>query len=340
MAKKADDAKKSIAELKKHLKYNNIGKLYLFTGPEQYLVRYYVKEIIERVVDPKSKTFNFSEFSGNVTIHELEDAVSIYPVLSQRRLIIVKESKLTKASGKGAEWDAFFKALPDYICLIFIQEEVDKRVSFYKAVKKYGLVIVCNQQDEIALTKWVMKAFASYKKQISANNAAYLVSLLEPDMTFIALEIEKIVSYMGQASSVSQEIIDGVASKSLKSRVFDLTEAIAQHKTSKALQILNELIEQREPVPYIMASVARQIGLLLKVKKMEQKGMPRSEMTKVLGLHPFIIGKIQNQASSFSVDSLKEYMRKCMEMDLASKTGRMDGRMALELFIIEMGSRS
>lgn len=329
----------SMEELKKQLKENNIGRLYLFTGPEQFLVRFYVNQMLEKLLDENTKTFNYSEYSGKVSLQAVSDAMSMFPAFAQRRVVLVKESTLFKQGAKETDWNAFFKSLPDYLCLIFIQEEVDKRVSFYKAMKSHGLIIECNRQDESALTKWVINRFSRHRKQIDEKDAAYLVTLLDPDMTFMALELEKIAYCAGASERITRKIIDAVATRSMKSRIFDLTDAISQRQTTQALQILNDLVEQKEPIPYIMAMVGRQMGLLLRMKKMEEKKVSQADMARLLGINPYIVGKIRKQAASFTIEQLKETMRKCVEMDQASKTGRMNPRMALDLFIAELGQR-
>jgi DNA polymerase-3 subunit delta len=295
--------------------------------------------MLEKLLDENTKTFNYSEFTGKVSFQSLSDAVSMFPAFAQRRVALVKESTIFKQGAKEMDWNAFFKSLPDYICLIFIQEEVDKRITFYKAVKNNGLIVECNHQDESALTRWVINRFSRFRKQIDEKDAAYLVTLLDPDMTFMALEIEKIALYTGNSVQITRKSIDAVASRSVKSRIFDLTDAISQHQTTQALQILNDLVEQKEPIPYIMAMVGRQMGLLLRMKKMEEKKMSQADMARVLSINPYIVGKIRKQAASFTIELLKETMRKCVEMDRASKTGRMDPRMALDLFITELGQR-
>ena len=150
-------------------------------------------------------------------------------------------------------------------------------------------------------------------------------------------EINKIAAYTGERGEIKTEDIEKVCTRSVKSRIFDLTDAISQRQTAQALQILNGLVEQKEPLPNIMAMVGRQMGLLLRVKKMEEKKLP--DMARVLGINPYIAGKIRKQAASFTMDQLKETMRKCVEMDQASKTGRMNPRLALDLFIAELGMR-
>ncbi len=330
----------SIDVLKKQLKEKKIGKLYFFTGSEQYLTRYYEKQITESLLDKDSKTFNYTIYEGKLTLGELSEAVSVFPVFSSRRIVIVKESTIFKGEVKGQGWNSFFDSLPDYICLIFIQSEVDKRTSLYKALKNKSILVEFNRQKEEALVKWVMKVFSSYKKKISQSDAAYLVGLLDPDMTFMLLEIEKIVQYIGDKDTVNSSDILEVVSKSVKSIIFDLTDAVSQHQMAKAIRIVDELLQLKEPIQLIMTMVSRQMGILLKMKKTEGKRLSNAEIAKIVGIQPFLIGKVQRQASSFTEEKLKILIRKCMETDLAVKTGKMEARTALELFILEMGVKS
>jgi len=153
------------------------------------------------------------------------------------------------------------------------------------------------------------------------------------------LEIEKIAYQAGDSQVISRKNIDAVATRSVKSIIFDLTDAISQRQISQALQILNDLVEQKEPIPHIMAMVGRQMGLLLRVKRAEERKLPQADMARELGVNPYVLGKVRKQASSFTIEQLKETMRKCLEMDQASKTGRMNARMALDVFIAELGRR-
>lgn len=327
----------SMKDLKKQLADKNIRKLYCFTGPEQYLVRHYVNEIVKTLLPEENvRSLNYSVFEENVTFEQIEDAVSIFPAFSERRVVVVKEPNLSKTGEKQQRYEKFFKSLPDYICLIFIQSDPDKRTSLYKALNKYALVVECDWQKADALTKWVIKVFASYGKQISESDAAFFVNLLDPDMTFMLLEIEKIICYMGEKTQVTRNIINDMVSKSVKARIFDMIDAMSQRKISEALSIMDELIELKEPVPLIMAMVGKQFFTLLKAKKMEEERVPQNEMARLLGIMPYYIGKVRKQASNFSRDVLKRLAYKCTEIDLAVKTGQVDGRLAIELLLMEM----
>jgi len=321
-------------DLKKQLKENNIGKLYLFTGPEQFLARYYEKEIVNKLLDENSKAFNYTVIGNKTSLKELSDVVSTFPAFSERRVVVVKDNSLAKGSG-DKNWNSFFGSLPDYICLLFILDEIDKRTAFFKSIEKHGSIVEFKKQEEDALVKWVTNVFASYGKHIGKAEAIFFVGMLEPDMTLLKLEIEKVANYLGDKTDVSHEDILNVVTKSIKTRIFDLTDAVSQNQTAKAVRIIDDLLQNKEPVHFIVAMLSRHLGILMKIKKLEEKKVPQSEMAKILGVPSFIIGKTRKQASNFSIDTLKQLIRECMETDMAIKTGKMNPRLALELFIIK-----
>ena len=326
----------SMSVLKTQIKNKNIGNLYFFTGPEQFLVKYYVDEIVKILLPPETMPLNYSVLEGKVTLQQIENEISVFPAFSQRRIVVVKESNVFKLGEKEKTFNEFFLSLPDYICLIFIQSESDKRTSLYKSLKNHAVLVECGWQKAGALTKWVIKGFASYNKQISERDAAFLVNLLDPDMTFMALEIEKIASYMGTKVQVTPNIINDMVTKSTKAIIFDLTDAMSQRRIAEALRIMDELIQSREPIPLIVAMIGRQLIILAKTKRLQEKKVPQANMAKLVGVSPYYIDKTRRQAANFSMDALNRLINKCAEMDLAIKTGRIDGRLAMELLLMDM----
>jgi len=140
---------------------------------------------------------------------------------------------------------------------------------------------------------------------------------------------------MGVRTDVSREDILAVVTKSIKTKIFDLTDAVSRNQTASAIRIIDDLLKNKEPVHFILAMLSRHLGILMKIKKLEEKGVPQPEMAKITGVPSFIIAKTRKQASLFTTDALKQLIRECMETDLSIKSGKMNPRLALELFVIK-----
>lgn len=63
----------------------------------------------------------------------------------------------------------YMGSLPDYLVLIFVEEEVDKRNRMYKAVQKQGRAVEFARQDEKTLMTWVLGMMKKREKRSHAR---------------------------------------------------------------------------------------------------------------------------------------------------------------------------
>ena len=75
--------------------------------------------------------------------------------------------------------DVYKRQLPDYLVLIFVEEEVDKRNRMYKAVQKQGRAVEFARQDEKTLMTWVLAVSYThldvYKRQLRMQPQGYRI---------------------------------------------------------------------------------------------------------------------------------------------------------------------
>ena len=360
----SDDQSKNEELLKKAIKNNEIGNLYLFYGPEEYLKRNYT-EYIEKILLPEeSRLFNKVVLDGKTTAAAIIDHCETLPAFSDRRVVVVKNSGFFKGKkgaagesdggkrrksaggkdGKGGkssredELADFLEDVPEHTCLIFIESEIDKRIKYIDIIKKHGLIVEFARKRPEELAGWAVRRAKALGYAMAMNTAAQLVEYCEDGMDSLLNEITKLCGYAGDRKEIVLSDIESVCTKSVKSRVFDLTDAIAARQTAKAMMLLNDMAVLKEPMPKVMFMIARQFRQLLQVKLLLGEGMSTSGITSFLKLSPYISGKIIRQARSFSVNKLETAIAKGLELDLAVKTGEMKDRTAVELLIASMSS--
>lgn len=332
----------SVDTLKNDIKNNKIGRLYLFYGPEEYLKKYYTGTVEKLLLKEELKALNYIAMAGKVDPKRIMDCCDTMPVFSERKVVVVKNSGLFKSKKKGEgdggksksnEFSEYLASLPEYLCLIFVEEEIDKRMSLVKTVTAHGLAVEFTLQKPAELVKWAVKVFKSFGKEIDGAAASQLVDFCEPGMNEILHEIEKIALYAEGRTKVTLEDVERVCTRSIKSRIFDLTDAMAEKKAARALQILDEMITLKEPVQILLFLIAKQFRQILEVKLYKTEGLSQGEVAAKLGLHPFVAGKLFKQAGNFSVEALKEAVKECLELDVSIKTGKINDRIAAEVLI-------
>lgn len=339
----------SVDILKEDLNKHAIRNLYLFYGPEEFLKKYYIESIEKQLLTGDLKTLNRVVMEGKADASKIMDVCETLPVFSDKKVVILKNSGLFKAKKKSGESEAkgkvkedaltsYIQNVPGHTCIIFVEDEIDKRVKITDIIKKNGLIAEFPFQKPAELVKWVAKAFKSYKKEIDTVTSSQLVDSSEQSMNEILNEINKVVLFLGERTRVTGEDIEKVCTKSIKSRIFDLTDAIAEKDGAKALKLLNDMVVLKEPVPKILFMITRQFRHILEMKLLNSKGVSIGEAASSMGITPYAAGKISRQTRGFTVDQLKEAIKESLEMDTAIKIGKMDDRIAAELLIAKFSN--
>ncbi|NMB34583.1 MAG: DNA polymerase III subunit delta [Clostridium sp.] len=332
-----------ISKLKQDIKSKKLNSLYLFYGDEDYLIRFYLKNIESILLKDDIMGLNKVVMEGNVEITKIIEACETMPVFSEKKLIILKRTGLFKSRGahaksksKNDELIDYLQGLPSHVCLIFYEDSIDKRLKISSTVKKNGLIVEFPHQNQRELVRWAAKVMGFNKKAADVDVITYLIEICEPGMTDIYNEIEKIILFVGDKPQITIEDIKKVCTRSIKSRIFDLTDAIAVRDVGGALKLLDDMIILKEPLPKVLFMIARQLRQLLDIKFLQKDGFSPREIFSKIGMSPYIGNKIMKQADCFTLENLKNAIQESLEFDVSIKTGKIKDRAALELLICNL----
>ena len=117
-----------------------------------------------------------------------------------------------------------------------------------------------------------------------------------------------------------------------QSDIFELVDAVGERDGSKAIELLHRILEEGEITP-VFGMIVRQFRLLLQAREIIDEGGDESQVAKQLGQHQFVARKVSMQSRHFSLLELETIYFLLQEIDVAMKTGRMDGETALDMFI-------
>ncbi len=335
----------SEALLRKAIKDKKIGKLYLFYGCEEYLKRNYIEYIEKNLLDENTKLLNKVVLEDNITVTSIIDNCETLPLFSDRRMVVVKnsglfKSKKTKSSstkGKGDdELAQFLKNVPEHACLIFSEADIDKRSKAAGIIKEHGLIVEFDFRKPEELAGWVIKMTRKQGYEMDMYTAAHLVEYCESGMDDVLNEINKLCAYAADRKKITVDDIVKVCTRSVKSRIFDLTDAIARMQTDKALAILDDMLVLKEPIPKIIFLIAKQLRQMLQINLMLKEGATKDSIISALKLNRYFAGKTISQAQMFPVKKLEKAIETGLTLDLAIKTGRLKDRAAVELMITQM----
>lgn len=316
--------------LNQDIKEKTFRRAYLIYGEENFLKRSYKNRLREAILG--EDTMNYHYFEGkNLKLSEIISLADTMPFFAEHRLILVENSGLFKSSAD--EMAEYLPHLPETTCMIFVEDEVDKRSRMYKAVKKYGYAAEMVRQSSGQLAKWCAGLLAKEGKKITSSTMEFFLGRVGEDMENIRAELDKLISYTLGRDVITPQDVEAVCTTQVTNQIFEMVGAISGRQTAKAMKLYEDLLILREPPMKILFLIARQFNQLLLVREMSGKGLGRSEMASQLKIPPFAVGKLTTQARAFSKEQIFSYVQECVDMEEAVKQGRLSDRMAVELLI-------
>jgi len=325
-----------------NLSYDNLEKslakelssIYLLHGPEQYLISMVVNKIKK----------NFGDLLPGINYIQVDES-NIDNILSEidspafgcdKKLIIVKNTGLFKKDGRKKTATPMQEKITEYlkeeledVIIVFIEQEVDKNI-LYEQIEKTG--IVC-KVDELKIENLVIrlkKICDLYKVNCSESTLRYFVEVCGTNLLNLINEIRKLIEYAGENGTITIESINKLSIKQLDSIIFELTDNLAIRKIDIAIETLDNLIYQKEPIQKIL------ITLYNHFKKLYLCSIAinlNKDIVNTLNLKPnqiFLVSKYRKQVSYFKVDELKKILNELVNLDYNSKIGKIDVEVGLK----------
>ena len=307
--------------------------VYLLCGEEAYLKKQYKDKLKRAMADPDD-SMNFSAYEGKgINPKEVIDLAETLPFFADRRVILIENSGFFKNSCE--ELAEYMPQIPETTHFIFVEDEIDKRSKLYKAVKNAGKIVEFTSQTEELLTRWVLTRIKKEGKNITGSVMQLFLNKVGNDMGNIDRELEKLLCYCMEKEVIEAADVEAVTTEQTTNKVFDMVNAIAEHKQRKALDLYYDLLTLKEPPMRIMYLISRQFQILLNIKDMSGKGFDNAAMAKNAGIPPFAVRRNLSQAKGFTMQQLKQAIRDGVDYEEAVKTGRMNDQMAVELFLMK-----
>ena len=333
MGERLEDLMKSVLEDIKNQEYK---QAYLFFGEEGYLKKQYRNKLLQ-AWNPDGDTMNESRFEGKgIDVKEVISLGETMPFFSDRRIILLENTGFFK--NQCPELAEYLNNLPDYLYLLFVEEEVDKRSKMFKSVKQIGRVVDFAVQDEKTLMRWVLGIMKREGKQITQRDMEHFLSKTGTDMSNIEKELEKLLCYTMDRSVITGEDIDAVCTTQINNRIFAMVQAVAEQNQKKALDLYYDLLTLKEPPMRILFLLAKQFRQLLLVKEYTEEGVAQPEMASRLGVPSFVVRNIASCARSYRISELRQAVTDFVDAEEAVKTGRLQDVLSVELLIVKYSS--
>ncbi|HWQ46647.1 MAG TPA: DNA polymerase III subunit delta [Longilinea sp.] len=331
--------------------------IYLLLTQDDFALGGFLRFLISGLGDPAMADLNTTRLDGRqATPEEFNNAAFSMPFLAERRLVIFTNplDRLGEKDGPARKrFIADLDKLPDTTVLALVLDDTYKQrrdTGFWETFSQNHWLMQWAAQagdrviiKEFALPSWqempgwIMRKTAELGGKMDPAAAQSLAEHVGIETRIAALEIEKLLTYVDGKHPVNVEDVDQLCTTETLPDVWKMTDALGEGNTRKALAVMHALLEVQEPLS-LFAMVVRQFRLLLQVREAKDKGGGYGDSTSdVRRLTGYPLSKLESQAARFSAQRLEDIYHRLLGLDKAMKTGQIDPRIGLEIFVAEVG---
>jgi len=304
-------------------------------GDEKYLKEKAVSEIKSALLDSACGELDYKVLHGAETsADEILDCASTIPFFSSKRLVVVKEfQKLSKED--TPRLISYIKNPSKHTCLVFDLEDDDileKDPSLNKHVK----VLKFTDLTDLEISKWITRYLSSKGKGIEEDALEILKELQGGNLLNLSHEVDKLVTFIGSRHEITKDDVEALVGKSFVVSAFDIADAVGSRDTSRAIEIVYELLESGKRPYEIVGLLSWHFKRIVKAKMLLSKGRTEYSVTQDLRISRKNSFAFFTQVQSFSMDDISSKMEMLLEADLGIKRARYSPSMVLEFAVIRL----
>lgn len=312
--------------------------VYFLMGEEPYFIDEVSGFIEKNVLDESEKEFNQTVlYGGETNILQVISEAKSYPMMSNYRVVIIKEAQNMKdispkekagAQAKKEESEEKKHPLEVYLnnpqkstILVFCHKykTVDMRTAFAKTLSKRAVVMKSDKMYDNKVPGWVEQLVKEKKYSIEPRASQLLTEYLGNDLSKIAMEIDKLTINVPSGSQITSDHIQQFIGISKEYNNFELQAAIGRRDILKANRIINYFASNPKDNPLVMtiALLGGYFSKILTYHYLPDKS--QNNVASALKVNPFFVKDYSLAAGNYPPGKTMDIISLLRQYDLRSK---------------------
>jgi DNA polymerase III subunit delta len=221
--------------------------IYLY-GDEDVLKDEAVKAVLDRVVDPGLRDFNYDVRSaGQLEPDQVESLCTTLPMMADRRLVVIRDVELwnKRAKAKAAVLHYLSHPAPETVLILLAgapRKEAEKSEADDDLSRRTAAVEVVRCSAKLA-EKWVHKRAEERGIRLEPEAAAHLVKAVDADLGAARSELDKLAGLAGDIPVTLAQLTALLGVRHGETQA-DWYDAVLDDDPGRAASILPYLLDQ------------------------------------------------------------------------------------------------
>ncbi len=305
--------------LLKEIRNKKFEKIYFLHGEEPYFIDVLTKAIQDNALEESERDFNQSILYGkDAEVLSLISELKSYPMMAERRLVILKEAQYFKAI---EQLESYLEnpANSTIFVICYKYKTFDARKKTLKNALKNGVVFKSEKVKEYQLAEWIQQYIKTTGYELTSKACMLLIESLGNDLGRIVKELEKLAVLIEKGTIINENHIEENIGISKDYNVFELTNAVANKDNFKALKIVDYFDHNPKAADlvFVISNLFKFFSQIMRIHFLPNKS--REAVAKALGVHPFVAGELTNAKNKYDPRKIAANIALIHEYDLKSK---------------------
>lgn len=308
--------------------------IYLYHGASEYLLR---KEINKLLAKLKVDEHNVVKY--DLMESEFVDVIEELQTISffQGQKVVLLSSILELYDLNQYDQDRFISYLekpnPDTILIMYSSKIKEDESEMSKALNLYAKIIKMQDIDKKELPNLIRKNFNDDDYQINESAITELIERTNGDFQAIEQEITKLKLYAYDQKFIDVKAIRLLVSKNLDENMYELLSAILNKEKTKAIQIYYDLLVTNVQPVQIIGYISNRVRELIHTSLLVSRNYTTDMIAKHFKISDGRAYYMVRDAKRLNINELESYLQQLSDLDFDIKSGNIDPRLGVELFL-------
>ncbi len=298
--------------------------VYFLCGEENYFIDKIYESLDNNVLSESEKGFNYDVlYAPEIKLGQVIAAARGYPMMAEKRLVIVKELQRAKKDDLEILTPYLEKPVPTTVLVLIYKDKKlpDGRSKFMKALKNSAVFFESKALYEKDVILYIQQIVNDKQFQIDSDALQIIVQYLGNNLQLIESELKKIFIYLNakKLNKITKEIVFEFVNIDKDFNVFQLIDALGIKDVNNAHHIIDQMSKNFKEQPPLMLipqiyKFYLQLGMLKQSNKNNEK-----EIAEFLKINPYFATKYKLALQKYSITKIKQNLLHLLNADLSLK---------------------
>jgi DNA polymerase-3 subunit delta len=259
------------------------------------------------------------------------------PLFGGGRVVVIVDAEALDAGARTAVLAVARDPGPG-TALVIRAAGVGRQAKFFKQVQEHARVKQAARLKPSERASWLRAEVRRQGRQADQAAIAALLDTVGSDLRELAGAVAKLHVAVPPPTPLTAGHVAEFLSHTADRGVFELTDAVFAGNAATALGHLDSLLGQGEDVLGLLAMLARQLRLLLRVN--DHPGESAGQVAQLIGggVRDWQVERARRQARKFRPDDLRRGLDLVAQADADVRNGTLPNRLLIELVVTRIAA--